>query len=110
MADRGNQGLNSREKKALCRFVLVMVVLSLLFLVFAPGRGLLSYRRLNKEIQALAQDNMTLQRRNVELAEEIERLKHDEVYLEQLARKKYGMLKKNEEVYEFRTSRAKTKK
>lgn len=109
MADRRNQGLNKREKRALRRFVLAMIVLSLLFVVFAPGRGLFSHRKLKKEVRTLAQDNITLQQRNVELAEEIERLKNDEAYLEQLAREKYGMLKKNEEVYELRTSQSKKK-
>jgi cell division protein FtsB len=110
MADRRNQGLNQREKRALRRIILAVVVLSFLFLVFAPGRGLLSHRTMKKEIQALVRDNRTLQHRNIELAEEIERLKNDEAYLEQLAREKYGMLKKNEEVYELRTPRTKKKK
>ena len=48
-----------------------------------------------------------LQQRNLALAEEIERLKNDEAYLEHLAREKYGMLKKNEEIYELKTSRKK---
>ena len=107
MAGKGKQGLNKREKRALRRFVLAIIVLGLFFLVFAPGRGLLSYRKLKKEVQALAQDNIILQQRNVELAEEIERLNNDEAYLEHLAREKYGMLKKNEEVYELGTSQTK---
>lgn len=107
MADKRNKGLNKREKRALRRFVLLIIVLSLIFIVFAPGRGLLSHRKLKKEIQNIAQDNSTLQQRNVELAEEIKRLKNDEAYLEQLAREKYGMLRKNEEVYELRTSHTK---
>ncbi len=107
MADRRSQGLNNREKRALRRIILAVVVLGVLFLVFAPGRGLLSHRKMKKEIQALVRDNRTLQHRNVQLAEEIERLKNDESYLEQLAREKYGLLKKNEEVYELRTSQPK---
>jgi cell division protein FtsB len=110
MADKGRQGLNKREKRAVRRFILVMIVLSLLFIVFAPGRGLLSFRKLKKEVRILTHDNATLQQRNVELAEEIKRLKNDDVYLERLAREKYGMLKKNEEVYELKTSRSKSKK
>ena len=107
MADRRSQGLNNREKRALRRIILAVVVLGVLFLVFAPGRGLLSHRKMKKEIQALVRDNRTLQHRNVQLAEEIERLKNDEAYLEQFARGKYGMLKKNEEVYELRTPQTK---
>ncbi len=109
MADRRNQGLNKREKRAIRRITLAVIILGVLFLVFAPGRGLLSHRKMKKEIQELVRDNRTLHQRNVELAEEIERLKNDEAYLEQFAREKYGMLKKNEEVYELRTSRTKKK-
>ena len=105
MADRRDQGLNRREKRLLRRIILAVIVLSVLFLLFAPGRGLIPHYSLKKEIEGLVQENRVLQQRNVELAEEIERLKNDEVYLEQLAREKYGMLKKNEEVYELRTSR-----
>ncbi len=107
MADKANQGLNKREKRAIRRFILAMIVLSLLFVVFAPGRGLLSHYKLKKEVRILVHDNETLQQRNAELAEEIKRLKNDEAYLERLAREKYGMLKKNEEVYELKTSHSK---
>jgi cell division protein FtsB len=110
MADKGSQGLNKREKRAIRRFILAMIVLSLLFIVFAPGRGLLSHRKLKKEVQNLIHDNATLQQRNAELAEEIKLLKNDDVYLERLAREKYGMLKKNEEVYKLKTSHSKSKK
>ena len=68
MADRRSQGLNKREKRALRRIILAVVVLGVLFLVFAPGRGLLSHRKMKKEIQALVRDNRTLQHRNVQLA------------------------------------------
>lgn len=109
MADRQNQKLNKREQRALRLLVLVVIVVGLLFLLFAPGRGLLPYQRLKKEVRALVQENKALQQRNIELAAEIERLKHDDAYLEQLARQKYGMLKKNEEVYELKTSRSQKK-
>jgi cell division protein FtsB len=109
MANRQKQGLNRREQRALRLFIFVVVVVSLLFLLFAPGRGLLPYQRMKKEIRALAEENKALQQRNVELASEIERLKHDDAYLEELARQKYGMLKKNEEVYKLKTSPAKKK-
>lgn len=102
MINRRSQGLNKREKKVLNRVILGVVVLSLLFLLFAPGRGVFPYRGLKKEVQRLNTENKTLQQQNVELAQEIERLKHDEAYFEQLARDKFGLLKKNEEVYELR--------
>lgn len=99
MAERRTQGLNKREKKILRWVLLSVVIFSLLFVLFAPGRGLISYRNLKKKVQALDRDNKILHQRNIELAQEIELLKNDPDYLEQLAREKYGLLKKNEEVY-----------
>jgi cell division protein FtsB len=105
MANRRNQELTKREKRTLRRFTLAVIVLALLFLIFVPGRGLLTHRSLKKEVRTLAHDNKMLQQRNIELAEEIERLKNDEAYLEHVAREKYGLLKKNEEIYELKSSR-----
>jgi cell division protein FtsB len=50
-------------------------------------------------------ENKTLVERNAELNREIEQLQNDDVYLEEVARKKYGMLKENEMVYEYKPSR-----
>ena len=106
MADRRTQGLNRREKK-MPRWVLAaVIVFSLLFILFAPGRGFFPYRNLKKEVQALDRDNKILHQRNIELAQEIELLKNDKDYLEQLAREKYGLLKKNEEVYNLGKSKS----
>ncbi len=106
MAGRRAQGLNKREKKLLRLVVFAVVLVCLLFILFAPGRGLVSLRNLKKEVQALDRDNKILHQRNVELAQEIELLKNDKDYLEQLAREKYGLLKKNEEVYNLGKSKS----
>ena len=107
MTNRRNQQLTKREKRVLHRLTLAVIILGLLFLLFFPGRSLLTHHLLRKQVQMLIRDNKMLQQRNVELAEEIERLKNDDAYLEHLARGKYGMLKKNEEVYELQTARNK---
>jgi len=59
------------------------------------------YRRLQKQIETLSQENRSLQEHNTSLRKEIERLRSDETYLEQMARQKYGLLKENETVYQF---------
>ena len=45
--------------------------------------------------------NKRLEEENAILREEIDRLKHDPTYLEEKARKEYGLLKKNEMLYKF---------
>ncbi len=93
------QGFNRREKRALVRLPLAAFVLALLFLAFAPGRSLRSLRQMRQQAEAVTEENKILLRETVQLNEEIRLLQHDERHLEKIAREKYGMLKKNEEVY-----------
>ena len=92
--------LTKTERRLVKRIIIIVIGLGLLWVLFAPNRGLFQYRQLQKEIESLAQENRQLEQRNLELQEEIERLKTDEKSLEELARHKYGLLKENETVYE----------
>ena len=49
----------------------------------------------------MTQENSQLEAKNAELTKDIKRLQSDDTYLEEVARKKHGLLKKNETVYEF---------
>lgn len=102
--------LSRRERKILLRIILLAVIVASGWVVFAPGSGLYHYHRLQGEIQRLAAKNDELQARNRELSREIDRLQHDDAYIENLARQKYGMLKKNEMVYRFREPKKKEKR
>ncbi|GAB4340406.1 MAG: hypothetical protein Kow0089_14030 [Desulfobulbaceae bacterium] len=88
------------ERRFLLRVVLAVSILALLWILFAPGHGFFHYHRLRKQIDALTEENRTLQESNAALQKEIDRLQHDDAYLEELARRKYGLLKENETVYE----------
>jgi len=79
----------------------VIMVFFLLWVMFAPERGLYHYLRLKKEIAALSEENSRLEAKNTELLEDINRLRSDDKYLEEVARKKHGLLRKNETVFEF---------
>ncbi|MGR0482092.1 MAG: FtsB family cell division protein [Candidatus Electronema sp. V4] len=85
----------------MARILSAAFLLSLFFLAFTPGRSLRSLRQVRQQAEAVAEENKTLLRQTMQLAEEIRLLQHDERHLEQLAREKYGMLKKNEEVYYY---------
>ena len=78
-----------------------VVVLLVLWFLFAPGRGYLHYRKLHCEVESLARENSRLEAKNAELVKDIRRLKSDEAYIEDVARKKHGLLKKDEMVYDF---------
>ncbi|WP_319549408.1 septum formation initiator family protein [Desulfogranum marinum] len=101
MAERRDLRQVQRNRKILWRIGLLVAACGLLLLIFMPGRGLLHYYKLQRNVQTLTQDNIRLQEANNALTEEIHRLKTDDACIENLARKKHGMLKKNEEVYDF---------
>jgi len=87
--------------------LVVVALLFLLWIFFAPGRGFFHYRKLQREIAALTEENARLETKNVELSEDIKRLQSDDAYLEEVARKKHGLLKKNETVFEFEGAKKK---
>lgn len=92
------------ERRLIRRLLLLLVFVVLLWFVFAPNRGVVHYYRLHKQMEALARENKSLENRNNELRKEIERLQNDDAYLEELARKKYNLLRENETVYTFKPS------
>ena len=85
----------SREKKLLPHIGLFFLLLIILWIIFAPNRGMLALHRSEKEIERLQLANKALQ-------EEINRLQDDPAFLEEKARKEYGLLKENEVLYIFK--------
>jgi cell division protein FtsB len=107
MAIRKGQEGNRHDGKVLWTLGVVVALLFLLWVFFAPGRGFFHYRKLQREIAALTEENARLETKNVELSEDIKRLQSDDAYLEEVARKKHGLLKKNETVFEFEGAKKK---
>ncbi|HHD62872.1 MAG TPA: septum formation initiator family protein [Desulfobulbaceae bacterium] len=101
--------LSLQERKRLRRIIILVALTAVLLLLFFPGRSLMSYYRMQKQVSMLSRQNALLEQRNRELAAEIKRLQTDDNYLEELARKKYGLLKDNETVYEFKSGRKRNK-
>ncbi|WP_051305376.1 FtsB family cell division protein [Desulfogranum mediterraneum] len=101
MDERKGQKSASRRRRLLWRLGVLIGMGTVLALLFLPGRGLFQLRRLQQHATELEEENVRLQEDKARLAAEIERLKGDEAYIEQLAREKYGLLKPNEEVFDF---------
>jgi len=53
------------------------------------------------ELKQLQQKTVELEKENSALQEEINRLQNDSEYLEEVARREYGLLRKNERVFDF---------
>jgi len=94
--------LTKAERRLLRRIILAVAAVSVLWLLFAPDRGLLHYRKLQNQVERLAEENRALEQQNEQLRKEIDRLQTDDAYLEEVARHKYGLLKENETVYEVK--------
>ncbi len=109
MTRQQKKGLSRQERKRLRRIILLAAIVVVLVLLFFPGHSLMSYHHMRKKVSALTLQNRRLEERNRELAAEIKRLRTDDTYLEELARKKYGLLKDNETVYEFKSRKKKSK-
>lgn len=73
----------------------------LLWFLFAPERGVLALFNKRSQLHDLQQKNKLEQAENARLQEQIDRLKKDPAYLEDIARREYGLLKEHEYIYDF---------
>lgn len=77
------------------------VVFSFLLLIFFGENTLLELNRLKKDRNVIIKTNEELVRQNDIMYNEIERLKHDAKYIENVARQELGMIGKNEIIYKI---------
>ncbi|MFT5700314.1 MAG: cell division protein FtsB [Desulforhopalus sp.] len=98
---RPSQKASAQDQTRVKKLVVLIGFLALLWFLFAPGLGLVSYMQKKSELAQVKRQANQLQKANVELQEEIDKLLNDQVYLEKLAREKYDLLKPNEKVYDF---------
>ena len=92
--------MNTKQKVILS---LIILILFNLFLVIIFGdNGLVDYHLLKNERDRLTTRNEALSRENLALYREIDRLKNDLKYLENVARQELGMIGKNEVIVKFK--------
>ena len=85
---------------------LTILLLSSLFLFIVFGEnGLVDLNRLKKERDNLLQKNEALTQENLSLYREIERLKNDPEYVENVARQELGVIGKDEVIFKTPKSR-----
>jgi cell division protein FtsB len=89
---------NKTKKRCfIVAFFLLIICLSLLLTVGKGGK----YLKLREQNSTLSVEVEDLKRQNIELKNELEKLKTDQKYFEEVARREYGLLKKNEMVFDF---------
>jgi cell division protein FtsB len=85
----------------------VLLGIGLITLVFKGHGEVRKMRDLAQKREALIVSNQELNRKNEEMYREISRLKQDPIYLEEIARKEFGLVKPDEII--FFLDEAKTK-
>ena len=95
--------------------ILKFSLLALLFLGLVVAwlgfgeRGFIHLYRMDTERQAYLERINKLERENRELLEEIQRLRSDRDYVENLGRRELGLVKEDELMYRFGTTKEKNK-
>jgi len=85
----------SDRQKILLSIVILLLFSLLVFIMFSDS-GLADWFKLKSERDRLLQENARLKRENLTMYRMIERLKNDPEYIESIARKELGMIKKGE--------------
>ena len=76
--------------------IAVLALASLLFFIIFSEHGLIDLNSLKNEKNKLSAENEQLTRKNLSLSVEIDRLKHDPKYIENVARQELGMVAEDE--------------
>jgi cell division protein FtsB len=104
-----NQKLSPVQEGRVMKIVVALLVIAVLWIFFAPGAGIITLLTKRSELTALEQDKVRIEQHIQTLQEDIDRLNNDLSYLEEIARKEHGLLKKNEKVYDFSTAKPEKK-
>jgi len=88
-------------------YILCLLLVSLSLFTAFGERGVGHLLRLRAEQRKLDDSNFVLQKENEILRERIHRLRHDNLYLEKIAREDLGLVRPGEIVYRFASPESK---
>ncbi len=100
----------SVQESRMMKIIFVLLVIALMWIIFAPGSGIMTLMNKRSELERLQQETAQIEQQIGSLQKEIDRLHDDPAYLEKVARKDFDLLKKNEKVYDFSTPESEKKK
>lgn len=95
-SQRRNQEKNMFNKLNIMISMAILILFSMLLLIVFAENGLVDLNSLRKERDRLVEKNESLAMDNLVLYNEIERLKNDDKYIENIARQELGMIGKDE--------------
>ncbi len=96
-------------RKLFLQIIMGIILCALLWVIFAPGAGVMALLDKRSEQKNLERETAQLKQENMDLQRDIERLENDPQYLEEVARRDYGLLKTNERVFQFPDAKKKGK-
>lgn len=91
--------MNNKQKIILS--VVILVLVNLLLVIVFGDNGLVDYQLLKSEKERLVGQVEDLNRENLALYREIDRLKNDLKYIENVARQELGVIGENEVIFKF---------
>ncbi|MGB5992386.1 MAG: septum formation initiator family protein [Desulfobacterales bacterium] len=94
------------KKKIMLVLAIMTMCLMLLFIVFGEN-GLTDLYKLKMEKDNLSKKSDELKKKNLSLYREIERLKNDPGYVEDVARKELGVIGKDDVIIKVKKERSK---
>ena len=89
------------KKKLIYRILFLTVTLAVLAFITFNEYGLLKYLHVKKELKQLNDEILRSEERIKAMEAEIDSLKISKYKIEQVAREKYDMMKKNEKVFKI---------
>lgn len=110
MKRRINKTLSNAQQKLLVRITLLLLILAVLWLLFAPGKGVVFLHKQKERLQGLETQRIRLEQENSVLRSEIDRIHNDIDYFEYLAREKHNLVRDDEIIFDFSTGDQKKKK
>ncbi|MDH3359899.1 MAG: septum formation initiator family protein [Desulfobulbaceae bacterium] len=91
---------SSQERKRFWTICCIVLGLLCLWLIFSPS-GVVRYYRIRQQLESVNNEVVTLKQQNILLDEEVRRLEKDPAFVEDVARDEYGMIRKNEIIFDF---------
>ena len=89
-------------KQSIVISLAILALVTLLLAIIFGDRGLADLQLLKKKLDGLIQKNEKLEHENVSLYSEIDRLRHDPEFIEDVARKELGMIRKDEVIFKLK--------
>ncbi len=102
-----------RNPKSIMRLLIVawvVIFFSLLLCIIFGEKGAIDLYHLKSESDHLAGVNDALKKENQDFYRNIERLKNDPEYIEEVAREELGMVARDEVIYQFKGEEEEKKK